>query len=315
MPVPNIFASATSPIPLSQLDQNFATNATLGNATVGLGNTTTSVGNLTLNNPTISAGTINNNVIGGTTAAAITGTTITANTAFRGTDFGSGSASTVNITTTGGTQLAVTNYNSAVNNIQITGAASTGAPTFTFTGSDTNVTGLINTKGSSSNLYLQIGSTTTLQLSGTGSAVNNFQMTSAATTGSPVLAIVGADTNISLFYYVKGSGSHRFMTNAGSQEQFRVTHVDSAVNYIDAYGAATGSAPAVKASGSDTNIDLSLNPKAAGMVQMNSAGSWSTNGAVATSLGSVGPTGSHTTVQRWLTVKDNLGTTLYIPCF
>lgn len=53
MPVPNIFASATSPIPLSQLDQNFATNATLGNATVGLGNTTTSVGNLTLNNPTL----------------------------------------------------------------------------------------------------------------------------------------------------------------------------------------------------------------------------------------------------------------------
>lgn len=53
MPVPNIFGNATSAIPLSQLDANFATNATLGNASVGLGNTTTSVGNLTLANTTI----------------------------------------------------------------------------------------------------------------------------------------------------------------------------------------------------------------------------------------------------------------------
>ena len=51
--VPYTFATATTSIPLSQLDANFATNATLGNATVGLGNTTTIVGNLTLQNPTI----------------------------------------------------------------------------------------------------------------------------------------------------------------------------------------------------------------------------------------------------------------------
>ncbi len=53
MPVPNIFGNATSAIPLSQLDNNFATNATLGNASVGLGNTTSSVGNLALANTTI----------------------------------------------------------------------------------------------------------------------------------------------------------------------------------------------------------------------------------------------------------------------
>ena len=52
--VPYIFGNATTSIPLSQLDVNFATNATLGNATVGLGNTTTTVGNLTLTNATIS---------------------------------------------------------------------------------------------------------------------------------------------------------------------------------------------------------------------------------------------------------------------
>jgi hypothetical protein len=50
MAVPNIFSTATSAIPLSQLDQNFATAITLGNTAVYLGNTTTSFGNVTLTN-------------------------------------------------------------------------------------------------------------------------------------------------------------------------------------------------------------------------------------------------------------------------
>lgn len=55
MTVPNIFANATTSIPLSQLDQNFATPITLGNATVTLGGTLTSVGNLTLTNVTLTS--------------------------------------------------------------------------------------------------------------------------------------------------------------------------------------------------------------------------------------------------------------------
>ena len=60
--VPNIFGNATTSIPLSQLDVNFNTVATLGNASIGLGNTTTTVGNLTLTNVTITSGTINSAV-------------------------------------------------------------------------------------------------------------------------------------------------------------------------------------------------------------------------------------------------------------
>lgn len=55
MAVPNIFATATTTIPLSQLDANFATAITLGNTAIYLGNTTTSIGNLTLTNATISS--------------------------------------------------------------------------------------------------------------------------------------------------------------------------------------------------------------------------------------------------------------------
>ena len=60
--VPNIFGNATTSIPLSQLDVNFNTVATLGNASIGLGNTTTTVGNLTLTNVTITSGIINSAV-------------------------------------------------------------------------------------------------------------------------------------------------------------------------------------------------------------------------------------------------------------
>ena len=58
MAVPNIFGTATSAIPLSQLDTNFATAITLGNTAVYLGNTTTSLGNVTLTNVTISSGNV-----------------------------------------------------------------------------------------------------------------------------------------------------------------------------------------------------------------------------------------------------------------
>ena len=55
MAVPYIFANATTAIPLSQLDSNFATAITLGNTATYLGNTTSTIGNLSLTNVTISS--------------------------------------------------------------------------------------------------------------------------------------------------------------------------------------------------------------------------------------------------------------------
>lgn len=52
-----------------------------------------------------------------------------------------------------------------------------------------------------------------------------------------------------------------------------------------------------------------------GTVSLMNAGSFSANAAVATSLTGVGPVGSNTTVQEWLTIKNPSGTTRYIPCF
>lgn len=70
MAVPYTFATATSAIPLSQLDSNFATTITLGNTAIQLGNTVTTLNNMTLANVTISsvASTFPNNYLANSTA-------------------------------------------------------------------------------------------------------------------------------------------------------------------------------------------------------------------------------------------------------
>jgi hypothetical protein len=83
MPVPNIFANATSTIPLSQLDANFATTVTLGNTAIQLGNTVTTLNNMTFANVTISSGsaTISSGNITATLANGTVSNTSVANAA------------------------------------------------------------------------------------------------------------------------------------------------------------------------------------------------------------------------------------------
>ena len=64
MAVPFTFATATTSIPLSQLDTNFATAITLGNTAIQLGNTVTTLNNMTFSNVTITSGTANAVTIG-----------------------------------------------------------------------------------------------------------------------------------------------------------------------------------------------------------------------------------------------------------
>jgi len=76
MAVPYTFATATTSIPLSQLDSNFATAVTLGNTAVYLGNTTTSLGNLTVVNTTVTNYTETLFSVTGNTTVALTNGTL-----------------------------------------------------------------------------------------------------------------------------------------------------------------------------------------------------------------------------------------------
>jgi hypothetical protein len=62
-----------------------------------------------------------------------------------------------------------------------------------------------------------------------------------------------------------------------------------------------------------TAAQLSLQP-GGGTIQVG-GGAIAANGSVATVLGSLGPVGSHTTVQEWLVVRNGAGTVRYIPAF
>lgn len=110
MPVPYTFGSATSAIPLSQLDSNFATAITLGNTSIQLGNTVTTLNNMTFANVTISSvastfpnsyltnssATLGNTVVTlGSTVSSVNALTLTNVTVSSGTITGTISNSTV----------------------------------------------------------------------------------------------------------------------------------------------------------------------------------------------------------------------------
>lgn len=52
-----------------------------------------------------------------------------------------------------------------------------------------------------------------------------------------------------------------------------------------------------------------------GELAFNQANSFSANGTVATTMTSLGPVGSHTTVQEWMIVVDPSGVVRYVPAY
>jgi len=163
-------------------------------------------------------------------------------------------------------QFRVANTASAVNYVQVTGAATTVAPQISAQGSDTNVGFSVSSKGTGTmSFYTNSVNVNSrhLDITHTGSVVNRFQLTGAITGNGVTLGVNGSDTNISQVFQSKGTGAFQFQTNAGAQEQLRVAHTASAVNYVQVTGAATGSRVALSAQGSDTNIGFAYNTKGA----------------------------------------------------
>lgn len=112
MAVTYTFSTQSGPIPLAQLDANFATPITIGNTSVQLGNTITTLNNITLANTTISSGNVTLTNVSVTTAnvttANITNAVIgTANVTTA--NITSGVIATANITTGNVGTLTLTN--------------------------------------------------------------------------------------------------------------------------------------------------------------------------------------------------------------
>ena len=103
MTIPYTFAGATTAIPLSNLDANFASPITLGNVAMTLSNTYTSIGNLTLTNVTVSSGNV------AVTNANVTTLTATNDASISGLTVGKGGGAVATNTAVGVSALAKNN--------------------------------------------------------------------------------------------------------------------------------------------------------------------------------------------------------------
>ena len=111
-------------------------------------------------------------------------------------------------------QMRVSHTASAVNYVQVTGAATGGRPTISAQGSDSAVGLNIFGKAGGSMIFSCNGTVTALQLNNTSSGVNYLQMAGAVAGSGPVLSTAGSDTNIDLALTPKGTGSVKTTANA-----------------------------------------------------------------------------------------------------
>jgi hypothetical protein len=169
----------------------------------------------------------------------------------------------------GAESLRVTPVASSISYVEVLGGTGDAARMFS-TGSGTNVSFEYYTKGSNGHSFFTNGLFPTRAqqffIAHTASAVNYLQVTGAATSGVPSISAQGTDANISLGYSSKGVAAHYFYTRGLTSLGFSITDVGSAVNYLQASGNSTGSAPTFTAVGSDTNIDIALTPKGTGVL-------------------------------------------------
>lgn len=114
-----------------------------------------------------------------------------------------------NFSTNGGSapQFNIANTTSAVNYVQVTGAATGGNPSIQTAGSDANRGLSISSKGTSAvGIYSGAGTYLQFQVVGTNSAVNYLQAIGTTAGNSPSFAVNGSDTNIDLTLTPKGTG-------------------------------------------------------------------------------------------------------------
>ena len=112
-------------------------------------------------------------------------------------------------------QFAVAHTASAVNYVQVTGAATGGNPVISAQGSDSNIRLYLGSKGSSA-VRVVSNAGTVFDAIGVSSAANFFNFNNAAASGTPSIAVVGSDTNIDLTLTPKGTGNVRFGTYTAS---------------------------------------------------------------------------------------------------
>jgi len=136
----------------------------------------------------------------------------------------------------------------------------------------------------------------------------------------------GGDTNVGGGLWIKGLGTTGNGLSFAEHQLYGATSQRKLITYYEENAGAvlrgqmglnTGNDWFVEqfnASGASQGTAI-LFSSATGLPKFGRTGAWTANGSVATTMTSVGPTGSHTTVQEWFTVQNASGVTRYIPAY
>jgi hypothetical protein len=191
-------------------------NAKLTNSSITFGSTAQALGSTV---SAISGVTIDNGAIGGTTAAAGTFTTLSGTTSTTTPIVQNSAAAAIafktNSATSAVTQFNVAHTATAVNYVQVTGAATGANPKISAQGSDLTVGFDFQTKGAKA--YNFFTSTNNLQLEiAHVASVNWLQVKGSAAGAAPVISSQGTDADIDLTLTPKGAGNVRFGTYTAS---------------------------------------------------------------------------------------------------
>jgi hypothetical protein len=183
---------------------------------------------------------------------------------------------------------------SSVNGVTVSSAATGGDPAVAAFGSDTDVSlaltpqgaGTVKLNGAAltldsdddSHLVASADDVLSFRRSSTdlfkfdisaATPVNGLTFTAAAASSEPSIAAQGSDTDIDVHVVPKGAGT--FSVFKSSTELFIVDlGTSTPVNGITITPSATSSDVIVKAHGSDSNIDIDIQPKGSGVVLLDS---------------------------------------------
>lgn len=105
----------------------------------------------------------------------------------------------------------------------------------------------------------------TQKWAGVASAVNEVQVTNAATGNAPFIDVTGGDTNVGLDLSSKGTGGITLWAGTKARELLKLVNVASAVNEVQISPAATGNRAEIKATG-EANAGLHLTGSGTGNV-------------------------------------------------
>jgi len=109
-----------------------------------------------------------------------------------------------------------------------------------------------------------------LNLVRTANAVNYISIINQSAGATPLIAAAGTDTNVSLWLAPKGYGVVIFADQYNGRILQAVGGSNNPVNYFNIYNSGSGSPLVLAAEGTDTNINIRLNPQGSGSLDVNS---------------------------------------------